>query len=155
MAGAQRTGGKAAGVDKAIGRLDSDAPDDVREPWHLQLSISEARRAGDVAVSLAGAVISRGEVTLGPVSLIIGPADRIRITGPNGSGKTTLVDALLGRAPLTAASAVPGRASFSASWTRPAVSSPPTPGQRGGQAGGRQLHGGGGADSAGEVPAAR
>ncbi len=102
VAGAQRTGGKAAGVDKAISRLDSDAPDDVREPWHLQLSISEARRAGDVAVSLAGAVISRGEVTLGPVSLIVGPADRIRITGPNGSGKTTLVDALLGRAPLTA-----------------------------------------------------
>ena len=102
VAGAQRTGGKAAAIDKAIGRLDSDAPEDVREPWHLHLSISEARRAGDVAVSLASAVISRGEVTLGPVSLDIGPADRIRITGPNGSGKTTLADALLGRAPLTA-----------------------------------------------------
>ncbi|HUD77346.1 MAG TPA: ABC-F family ATP-binding cassette domain-containing protein [Streptosporangiaceae bacterium] len=102
VAGAQRTGGKAAGVDKAIGRLDSNAPDEVREPWRLQLSIGETRRAGDVAVSLTGAVVSRGEITLGPVSLTLGPSDRIRITGPNGSGKTTLVDALLGRAPLTA-----------------------------------------------------
>jgi ATPase subunit of ABC transporter with duplicated ATPase domains len=47
-------------------------------------------------------VMSRGEVTLGPVSLTIGPSDRIRISGPNGSGKTTLVDALLGRVALLA-----------------------------------------------------
>jgi len=99
---AQQTGSKAAGIDKAITRLDSDAPDEVREPWQLRLSIAETHRAGDVAVSLTGAVIRRGEVTLGPVSLTIGPADRIRITGPNGSGKTTLIDALVGRAPLDA-----------------------------------------------------
>ena len=99
---AQQTGSKASGIDKAITRLDSDAPDEVREPWRLRLSIGETHRAGDVAVSLTGAVIRRGEVTLGPVSLTIGPADRIRITGPNGSGKTTLIDALVGRAPLDA-----------------------------------------------------
>jgi ATPase subunit of ABC transporter with duplicated ATPase domains len=102
VASAQSTGSGAAKIDKAISRLDSDAPDEVREPWQLRLSIGEAQRAGAVAVSLAGAVVSRGDVTLGPVSLTIGPADRIRITGPNGSGKTTLVDALLGRAPLLA-----------------------------------------------------
>jgi ATPase subunit of ABC transporter with duplicated ATPase domains len=99
---AQNSGSAAARIDKAIGRLDADAPDEVREPWQLQLSIGETRRAGAVAVSLTGAVVSRGEITLGPVSLIVGPADRIRITGPNGSGKSTLVDALLGRAPLSA-----------------------------------------------------
>jgi ATPase subunit of ABC transporter with duplicated ATPase domains len=98
IAGAQNTGARAASIDKAIARLDSDAPDQVREPWQLQLSIGESHRAGDVAVSLTDAVIIRGKVTLGPVSLTIGPADRIRITGPNGSGKTTLIDALLGRA---------------------------------------------------------
>ncbi len=108
IATAQNIGGNAAKIDKAISRLDKDAPDEVRESWQLRLSISEARRAGDVAVSLAGAVVSRGEVTLGPVSLTIGPADRIRITGPNGSGKTTLVDALLGRAPLIAGSRYAG-----------------------------------------------
>jgi len=102
VASAQSTGSGAAKIDKAIARLDADAPDEVREPWQLQLSIGEARRAGAVAVSLTGAVLSRGEVTLGPVSLTIGPAERIRITGPNGSGKTTLVDALLGRVPLLA-----------------------------------------------------
>jgi ATPase subunit of ABC transporter with duplicated ATPase domains len=102
IASAQGTGSGAAKIDKAISRLDADAPDEVREPWQLQLSIGEAGRAGAVAVSLTGAVVSRGDVTLGPVSLTIGPSDRIRITGPNGSGKTTLVEALLGRVPLLA-----------------------------------------------------
>ena len=97
IASAQNTGARAAKTDKAITRLDAGAPDEVREPWQLRLEIAEAKRAGDVAVALTNAVLSRGDVTLGPVSLTIGPADRIRITGPNGSGKTTLVDALLGR----------------------------------------------------------
>jgi ATPase subunit of ABC transporter with duplicated ATPase domains len=102
IARAQGTGAGAAKFDKAVARLDKDAPDEVREPWQLRLSIGEARRAGDVAVSLTNAVVSRGDVTLGPLSLTIGPADRIRIIGPNGSGKTTLVDALLGRLELAA-----------------------------------------------------
>jgi ATPase subunit of ABC transporter with duplicated ATPase domains len=102
IARAEQTGSGAAKIDKAIERLDKDAPDEVRKPWRLRLEIAEAKRAGDVAVALTGAVISRGDVTLGPVTLTIGPAERIRITGPNGSGKTTLVDALLGRAPLSA-----------------------------------------------------
>jgi ATPase subunit of ABC transporter with duplicated ATPase domains len=102
IASAQNVGARAARTDRAIARLDKDAPDEVREPWQLRLEIAEAKRAGDVAVALTGAVIGRGDVTLGPVSLTVGPADRIRITGPNGSGKTTLVDALIGRAPLSA-----------------------------------------------------
>jgi ATPase subunit of ABC transporter with duplicated ATPase domains len=102
MARAQQTGHGAAKADKAIARLDAAAPDEVREAWQLRFEIAEAKRAGDVALALTSAEISRGDVTLGPVSLTIGPADRIRITGPNGSGKTTLVDALLGRAPLSA-----------------------------------------------------
>ena len=97
---AQNTGSNASRIDKTLARLDAAAPEEVREPWQLQLSIGETRRAGAVAVSLTDAVVSRGEVTLGPVSMTIGPADRIRITGPNGSGKTTLVDALLGRVSL-------------------------------------------------------
>jgi ATPase subunit of ABC transporter with duplicated ATPase domains len=101
IARAQHTGAGAARIDKAIARLDQQTPDEVREPWRLRLEIAQAKRAGDVAVALTGAVVSRGDVTLGPVTLTIGPADRIRITGPNGSGKTTLVDALLGRAPLS------------------------------------------------------
>jgi ATPase subunit of ABC transporter with duplicated ATPase domains len=102
IARAQHTGSGAAKIDKAISRLDKDAPDEVREPWQLRLEIAQAKRAGDVAVALTGAVVRRGDVTLGPITLTIGPTDRIRITGPNGSGKTTLVDALVGRAPLSA-----------------------------------------------------
>jgi ATPase subunit of ABC transporter with duplicated ATPase domains len=101
VASAQSTGGRAARIDRKLDRLDKEAPDEVREPWQLRLSIAEAPRAGAVAISLANAVISRGDVTLGPVNLIIGPSDRIRIIGPNGAGKTTLVEALLGRLPLT------------------------------------------------------
>ena len=52
IAGAQNTGARAARTDKAIARLDKDAPDEVREPWQLRLSIGESRPAGDVAVSL-------------------------------------------------------------------------------------------------------
>jgi ATPase subunit of ABC transporter with duplicated ATPase domains len=55
-----------------------------------------------VVLALRGAVARRGQVTLGPVDLTIGPATRLRITGPNGAGKTTLLDALLGRLPLLA-----------------------------------------------------
>ncbi len=102
VSGAQNTGAGAARTDRAIARLDKDAPEQVREPWHLQLTIGSGRRAGDVVVALRGAVVSRGDVRLGPVDLSIGPADRLRLTGPNGSGKTTLVDALLGRQPLEA-----------------------------------------------------
>ena len=50
--------------------------------------------------SLRGAVIRRGEFTLGPVTLQIDWADRVAITGANGSGKSTLLGALLGRLPL-------------------------------------------------------
>jgi ATPase subunit of ABC transporter with duplicated ATPase domains len=102
IAGAQRLGATAAKVDRAIERLDADAPEDVREPWQLRLAIGVAPRAGAVVVDLRGAVLARGSVTLGPFDLTIGWAERIRLAGPNGSGKTTLVDALMGREPLRA-----------------------------------------------------
>jgi ATPase subunit of ABC transporter with duplicated ATPase domains len=100
--GAQRLGSAAAKLDRAIERLDADAPDDVREPWRLRLTLATAPRAGAVVVELRDAVVARGSVTLGPFDLTVGWAERIRLAGPNGSGKTTLVDALLGREPLRA-----------------------------------------------------
>jgi ATPase subunit of ABC transporter with duplicated ATPase domains len=100
--GAQRLGAAAGKIDRAIERLDADAPDDVREPWQLRLTIGAAPRSGAVVVQLRDAVVHRGSVTLGPFELTIGWAERIRLAGPNGSGKTTLVDALLGREPLRA-----------------------------------------------------
>jgi ATPase subunit of ABC transporter with duplicated ATPase domains len=100
--GAQRLAAGAARTGRAIERLDADAPEVVREPWQLRLTIAEAPRSGEVVVELRDAVISRGDVRFGPFNLSLGWAERLRLAGPNGSGKTTLVDALLGRLPLRA-----------------------------------------------------
>jgi ATPase subunit of ABC transporter with duplicated ATPase domains len=88
--------------EKALQRLESDAPDKPRTSWELRFEIAEAARSGQVVASLEGAVVERGAFTLGPVDLQIDWADRVAIVGPNGAGKTTLLDALLGRIELTA-----------------------------------------------------
>ncbi len=98
--GAQNVAAGASRTERQIERLDSDAPDVVREPWQLKLSIGEAPRSGDIVVELRGAVVSRGDVTIGPLDLTLGWGERLRIAGPNGSGKTTLVDAMVGRTSL-------------------------------------------------------
>jgi ATPase subunit of ABC transporter with duplicated ATPase domains len=100
--GAQRLGSTAARTARAVERLDASAPDEVREPWRLRLSIAESARAGDIVVELREAVLARGDVRLGPFTLTLGWAQRLRLVGPNGSGKSTVVDALLGREPLLA-----------------------------------------------------
>ena len=89
-------------TEKALDRL--DAVDKPWESWDLQLSINAAPRSGDVVARLAGAVVERGDFTLGPIDVEVGWAERIAILGPNGSGKSTLLAALLGRLPLAAGS---------------------------------------------------
>ena len=88
--------------EKALSRLEADAPDKPRTSWELRFEIAEAARSGQVVASLEGAVVRRGDFTLGPVDLEVGWADRVAIVGPNGSGKSTLLAALLGRQPLDA-----------------------------------------------------
>ncbi|MCX4846797.1 ABC-F family ATP-binding cassette domain-containing protein [Streptomyces sp. NBC_00893] len=100
IAGAQQTGAAAAKADRAVERLDRQAPEQVREPWQLRFSIAETAGAGSVSLALRAAVVRRGAFTLGPVDLEVGRGERIRISGPNGSGKTTLLECLLGRIPL-------------------------------------------------------
>jgi ATPase subunit of ABC transporter with duplicated ATPase domains len=102
LAGAQNTGAGAAKADRAVARLDTAAPEPVREAWRLRFSIAETRGSGAVALGLRGAVIRRGDFALGPVDLELGWGDRIRLAGANGCGKTTLLDALIGRLPLDA-----------------------------------------------------
>lgn len=89
---------KASVVDRQLARLDE--VEEPREAWQLRLTLPSAGRGSSVAFTLRQAVISRGDVTLGPVDLTIGAGERWRITGPNGSGKSTLLGALLGRIPL-------------------------------------------------------
>ncbi|MFI5727628.1 ABC-F family ATP-binding cassette domain-containing protein [Streptomyces cyaneofuscatus] len=100
LAGAQNTGAAAAKAERAVQRLDSAAPEQVREPWRLQFTIAEAGTPSGTALSLHRAVVQRGACRLGPLTLEVGFGERVRIAGPNGSGKTTLLSALLGRLPL-------------------------------------------------------
>src|SRR3712207_9242412 len=64
------------------------------------MEIAAAPRAGAVVATLSGAVVRRGDFTLGPVDLQVDWGDRVVVTGPNGSGKSTLLAALLGRVAL-------------------------------------------------------
>ncbi|MET9633577.1 ABC-F family ATP-binding cassette domain-containing protein [Lentzea sp. NPDC006480] len=89
---------KASVVDRQLDRLEE--VEEPREAWQLRLTLPSAGRGSSVAFTLRHAVVSRGDVTLGPVDLTIGAGERWRITGPNGSGKSTLLGALLGRIPL-------------------------------------------------------
>jgi ATPase subunit of ABC transporter with duplicated ATPase domains len=70
------------------------------EGWDLRFTINEAARSGAVVARLEDVVVHRGTLTLGPLTLDIGWAERVALVGANGSGKTTLVEALLGRLPL-------------------------------------------------------
>jgi ATPase subunit of ABC transporter with duplicated ATPase domains len=96
----EKQAGKIRQSEKALARL--DAVDKPWEPWELRLEIAAAPRAGAVVARLDGAVVRRGDFTLGPVDVEIGWAERVAILGPNGSGKSTLLSALLGRVPLDA-----------------------------------------------------
>ena len=94
----EKQAAKAAQTDRRIERLET--VDEPRKEWELRMEIAVAPRAGAVVATLRGAVVHRGQFTLGPVDLQIDWADRVAITGANGSGKSTLLAALLGRIPL-------------------------------------------------------
>ncbi|MTE11628.1 ABC-F family ATP-binding cassette domain-containing protein [Nocardia aurantiaca] len=80
---------------KRIERLDS--VEEPRKEWELRMSIAAAPRSGSVVATLSGAIVSRGEFTLGPVTVQVDWGDRIVLTGANGSGKSTLLSLLLGK----------------------------------------------------------
>jgi ATPase subunit of ABC transporter with duplicated ATPase domains len=91
----EKQAAKARQTERLIERL--DVVEEPRKEWELRMEIAAAPRSGAVVAALRGAVVRRGEFTLGPVDLQIDWADRVTITGPNGSGKSTLLAVLLGR----------------------------------------------------------
>ena len=101
----EKQAAKARQTERMIERMDE--VEEPRKEWQLQMEIAAAPRSGAVVAVLDGAVVRRGDFTLGPVSVQLDWADRVAITGPNGAGKTTFLGALLGRIPLNA-----GRASL-------------------------------------------
>jgi ATPase subunit of ABC transporter with duplicated ATPase domains len=93
----EKQAAKARQTERLIERL--DVVDEPRKEWDLRMTIATAPRAGAVVASLDGAVVRRGEFTLGPLHLQVDWANRVAITGANGSGKSTLLALLLGRLP--------------------------------------------------------
>ncbi|GAA0615704.1 ABC-F family ATP-binding cassette domain-containing protein [Kutzneria viridogrisea] len=97
---------KARQTERLLERL--EVVEEPRKEWQLRMEIAAAPRSGSVVATLRGAVVRRGDFTLGPVDLQVDWADRIAITGANGSGKSTLLGALLGRIPLASGSSALG-----------------------------------------------
>ncbi len=91
----EKQAAKARQTERLIERLPEVA--EPRKEWDLQYTISAAPRSGTVVAVARGAVVRRGDFTLGPVDLQVDVGDRIGVTGPNGGGKSTLLAMLLGR----------------------------------------------------------
>jgi ATPase subunit of ABC transporter with duplicated ATPase domains len=100
---AEKQAAKARQTERMIERLEE--VDEPRKEWELRMTIAAAPRSGSVVASAAGAVVRRGDFTLGPLDVQVDWADRIVITGANGSGKTTLLGVLLGTVPVDEGSA--------------------------------------------------
>ncbi|MGH3614013.1 MAG: ABC-F family ATP-binding cassette domain-containing protein [Pseudonocardia sp.] len=94
----EKQAAKARQTQRMISRL--DVVEEPRKEWELRMTIAAAPRSGAVVASMTGAVVRRGDFTLGPVDAQVDWADRVVITGANGSGKSTLLGALLGRIPV-------------------------------------------------------
>ena len=67
---------KAKITDRALARLEANAVDKPWEGWDLRMEIAAAPRSGAVVARLAGAIVRRGDFTLGSDR----SADRIRRT---------------------------------------------------------------------------
>jgi ATPase subunit of ABC transporter with duplicated ATPase domains len=91
----EKQAAKARQTEKMISRL--EVVEEPRKEWQLQMTIAAGPRSGSVVAVARGAVVRRGEFTLGPVDLQLDYQDRVAVTGPNGAGKSTLLALLLGR----------------------------------------------------------
>ncbi|MFE3188637.1 ABC-F family ATP-binding cassette domain-containing protein [Nocardia sp. NPDC059240] len=95
---AESTEKQASKIKQTVKRIERlDAVEEPRKEWELRMSIAAAPRSGSVVATLSGATLTRGEFTLGPMSVQVDWGDRIVLTGANGSGKSTLLSLLLGK----------------------------------------------------------
>lgn len=91
----EKQAAKARQTQRRIERL--DVVEEPRKEWELRMTIGAASRSGSVVATLSDASVTRGDFTLGPITVQVDYADRIVLTGANGSGKSTLLALLLGK----------------------------------------------------------
>ena len=92
-----RADGMASRARKMGGRAERiEVPDAPWEQPALRLGLSPVERRRTWVVALSGAVMRRGDWSLGPIDLAVAHGDRVRLKGPNGSGKSTVLAAILG-----------------------------------------------------------
>ncbi|GAB0106217.1 ABC-F family ATP-binding cassette domain-containing protein [Nocardia sp. JMUB6875] len=95
---AESTEKQASKVKQTLKRIERlDVVEEPRKEWELRMSIAAAPRSGSVVATLSGATVTRGDFTLGPVTVQVDWGDRIVLTGANGAGKSTLLSLLLGK----------------------------------------------------------
>jgi len=88
MAGrARKMGGRAERIE---------VPDSPWEPPPLRLALTAAERRSPWVVALEGAVLARGDWSIGPLDLAVAHGERVLVSGRNGSGKSTLLAVLAG-----------------------------------------------------------
>ncbi|MEU0544424.1 ABC-F family ATP-binding cassette domain-containing protein [Nocardia sp. NPDC005978] len=95
---AEATEKQASKVKQTMRRIERlETVEEPRKEWELRMSIAAAPRSGSVVATLNGARVTRGDFTLGPVTVQVDYGDRIVLTGANGAGKSTLLSLLLGK----------------------------------------------------------
>src|SRR5262249_8181255 len=70
---------KAKITDRALDRLEANAVEKPWEGWQLRMEIAAAPRSGAVVARLAGALVRRGDFTLGPIDLQVDFGERVAI----------------------------------------------------------------------------
>ncbi len=97
---AEHAAAKLAGrVSQARGRAEQPLPDRPEPTLGSAVKLSGHVERRRVVAQITGPLVA-GERTLGTLTRVVGPTDRIRLLGPNGCGKSTAMRALRASATL-------------------------------------------------------
>ncbi len=94
---ARKMAKRAQSARARLTRLESEAPEPLRRPDRVRLSVKREEDAGPALAHLRGVCRQFGDrILFLDVNLTLLRGDRVGLVGPNGSGKTTLLHLLVG-----------------------------------------------------------